>query len=198
MPTKKKTKSTLKTSKARVSRPSISKETPARSYSSLLYGVLSVIVLFAIIFLGIRAISQKGAVPENGDNTTENQTQTYEVKEGDTLWSIAENELGNGFAWTKIAEENKIENPGVIEKGTKLTLPKVDEEATETPSMQAAEQETNNKITGNSYKVVRNDNLWDISVRAYGDGYKWVEIAKANNLVNPNLIHAGNVLKLPR
>jgi nucleoid-associated protein YgaU len=53
-------------------------------------------------------------------------------------------------------------------------------------------------ISDSSYTVVRGDSLWKIAVRAYGDGYKWVEIAKANNLANPNLIHAGNVLTLPR
>jgi nucleoid-associated protein YgaU len=45
---------------------------------------------------------------------------------------------------------------------------------------------------------VKGDSLWKIAVRAYGDGYKWVSIAKANKLVNPNLIHSGNVLTLPR
>lgn len=46
--------------------------------------------------------------------------------------------------------------------------------------------------------MVKGDHLWGIAVRAYGDGYKWVEIARENNLVNPNLIHPGNVLSLPR
>ena len=54
------------------------------------------------------------------------------------------------------------------------------------------------KITANTYTVVRGDNLWNIAVRAYGDGFKWTEIAKANNLANPSLIHSGNVFKLPR
>jgi len=53
-------------------------------------------------------------------------------------------------------------------------------------------------ISGNSYTVVKGDDLWDIAVRAYGDGYKWVEIARANKLVNPDVIHPGNVFTLPR
>lgn len=50
---------------------------------------------------------------------------------------------------------------------------------------------------GSSYTVVRGDNLWNIAVAAYGDGYRWVDIAEANNLVNPSIIHAGNVFIIP-
>ena len=54
------------------------------------------------------------------------------------------------------------------------------------------------KIEGESYTVVRGDNLWSISVRAYGDGYKWSEVAKFNALQTPNYIEVGQVIKLPR
>lgn len=64
--------------------------------------------------------------------------------------------------------------------------------------VEAAEENKMEKIEGEAYTVVKGDNLWNIAVRAYGDGYKWVEIAKTNKLVNPNLIHAGNKLILPR
>lgn len=47
-------------------------------------------------------------------------------------------------------------------------------------------------------KVVDNDSLWKIAEREYGDGFKWVEIAKLNNLKNPNLIEKGQILKLPQ
>lgn len=53
-------------------------------------------------------------------------------------------------------------------------------------------------IKGEEYTVVSGDNLWTIAERAYADGYKWTEIAKANNLVNPDIIHPGNKLRLPR
>ena len=54
------------------------------------------------------------------------------------------------------------------------------------------------RIEGTSYTVVHGDSLWKIAERAYGDGYKWVEIAKANNLLHPGIIHSGNTLTLPR
>lgn len=48
------------------------------------------------------------------------------------------------------------------------------------------------------YKVQANESLWTIAQREYQDGYKWVEIAQANQLVNPDLITEGMMLDLPR
>ena len=47
-------------------------------------------------------------------------------------------------------------------------------------------------------KVATNDSLWKIAEREYGDGFKWVEIARLNNIKNPNVIEKGQVLKLPQ
>lgn len=49
-----------------------------------------------------------------------------------------------------------------------------------------------------SYTVVRGDSLSKIAQKFYGDGSKWVEISKANNLAKPSVIHAGNVLSIPK
>lgn len=46
--------------------------------------------------------------------------------------------------------------------------------------------------------VEKNDSLWKIAERVYGDGYKWVEIAKANDLKDPGLIYSGQKLNLPK
>ncbi len=54
------------------------------------------------------------------------------------------------------------------------------------------------QIEGDSYTVVHGDNLWEIAVKAYGNGYKWTKIAQANKLSHPGVIHAGNVLQIPR
>lgn len=64
------------------------------------------------------------------------------------------------------------------------------------PSPTGAGQ-TSSASTDKKYTVVRGDSLWDISVKQYGNGYRWVEIAKLNKLANPSIIHAGNVLIMP-
>ena len=52
------------------------------------------------------------------------------------------------------------------------------------------------KVEGDkTYTVVRGDYLWKIAVSQCGDGFAWSKIAKANNLKNPDIIHAGNVFK---
>lgn len=60
------------------------------------------------------------------------------------------------------------------------------------------ENNTQGASTSNSYVVVKGDTLWGIAVKLYGDGSRWVEIAQANSLTNPQLIHTGDILKLPR
>jgi nucleoid-associated protein YgaU len=65
----------------------------------------------------------------------------------------------------------------------KLTLEEILEEDSAVPSQ--------------TYKVKKGDHLWRIAVDAYNDGYKWVEIAQANNLVNPNYIEEGQELEIP-
>jgi len=52
--------------------------------------------------------------------------KTYTVKPGDSLWRIAQRELGNGNRWTEIYNLNKKvigNNPSLIRPGQKLILP---------------------------------------------------------------------------
>ena len=118
----------------------------------------------------------------------------HEVSERETLWSISEAVYGSGYNWVDIARANNIDNPKMIEAGQKLNLPDVESKLA--PALEMDSQ-TSGKIESKTYTVIKGDNLWEIAVKTYGDGYKWVEIAGENNLSNPNLIHPGNTLKLP-
>ncbi|MBY0122149.1 LysM peptidoglycan-binding domain-containing protein [Bacillus sp. S/N-304-OC-R1] len=46
-----------------------------------------------------------------------------------------------------------------------------------------------------SHKVVKGDTLWALCKSYLGDGSKYPEIAKKNNIKNPNLIYPGQVIK---
>ncbi|MBI2641319.1 LysM peptidoglycan-binding domain-containing protein [Candidatus Roizmanbacteria bacterium] len=49
---------------------------------------------------------------------------TYVVKQGDSLASIALQFYGDTFAWTKIAQANNLTNPDILTTGNVLKIPK--------------------------------------------------------------------------
>lgn len=54
----------------------------------------------------------------------------YTVSKGDSLWSIAKQQLGSGYRWTEIYEANKdqIKNPNLLHVGQQLTIPSTEQE----------------------------------------------------------------------
>lgn len=50
------------------------------------------------------------------------KTITYEVKQGDSLWVICRDVLGDPGAVNRVARENNLSNPGRLQPGMKLTL----------------------------------------------------------------------------
>jgi len=126
----------------------------------------------------------KEITKESNDQTPE----TYTVKSGDSLWKIAEANLGDGNKWTEIAKNNDIKTPSVIRSGQELKLTGT-KEGQITP--EAASTSASN------YTVVKGDSLWSIAQGSYGDANQWTKIAKANNLKHPSLIHPGNSLIIP-
>lgn len=47
------------------------------------------------------------------------------------------------------------------------------------------------------HTVVKGDTLWAIAKKYYGDGNRYPEIARANNIANPNIISVGQKLLIP-
>ena len=66
--------------------------------------------------------AQPAAALKNGNSTLSGGS--YRVAEGESLWGIAQRELGDGNLWTQIAEVNPKLDPHRLEPGTLLTLPK--------------------------------------------------------------------------
>ncbi len=174
---------------------------------SMVLGLIVIIIVGFFIINNFNGSKTGEIIPSIG---TEREVelglnQKYTVQKGDDLWKIAEKNLSSGYDWKKIADINNIKAPYTIETGQELIIPK-SEAITTLPkptlkptSFPITEKETIEKpISSETYVVVKGDNLWNIAVRSYGDGYKWVDIAKANNLKNPDIIHSGNVFVIPR
>jgi len=175
---------------------------------SMVLGALVVIVIGVLIFnyfrgVGTEVTPEETPVPgeiqlieEEGKLVPEGLPKTHTVQAGEHLWMIAETYYGSGYNWVDIARENNLTNPNRLLVGQELSIPKSEViEPVELPLAGMGEA-----IAEDQYTVEESDNLWEIAVRAYGDGYQWTQIWQANeNLVkNPDIIHPGEVLSIPR
>lgn len=60
-----------------------------------------------------------------------------------------------------------------------------------------AQEATTSAKPGTVYTVVEGDNLWSISEKSYKSGFNWVDIAKANNITQENMVEVGQQLVIP-
>lgn len=168
-------------------------------YSSFLIGLglFIIILLFVLTYVVKKPQVQITNPQETAETQTQKTQKTYQVKEGDYLWKIAEDMYGSGYNAYDIAQANNIVNPSTIYKDQLLIIPEVTPklltkgETSQTATAQVTE-------TSETYTVQKGDYLWSIAEKFYGDGFAWTKIAQANNLSNPSLIHEGNELKIPK
>ncbi|HSW89689.1 MAG TPA: LysM peptidoglycan-binding domain-containing protein [Patescibacteria group bacterium] len=178
---------------------------------SSLLGMLVVLVLAGAIFFFIkRSVPTPQVSPNDQASQIEDlmkqqqaeSSNTYTVKRGQGLSQVAKEVYHDGKKWTLIAEANNLKAPYVLEAGQKLNVPDAPG-ATAAPTSEpekGEETEPVGKSDTTTYTVQKNDNLWEIAVAQYKDGYKWTKIYAANkNLIgkNPGIINAGQVLTLP-
>lgn len=196
-----------------------------QSYLNYILGGLIVVIVGVLLFnyfnkpkdLGPSQSTEQKQDEQQGDVSKEQLPGKYTVKEGDTLFTIAEKYYSDGYKYTEIAKANELTNPDIVEVGKEITIPKLageqvaqgnqepspapDGSASPEPQGQGGAENTTiwgEKITGDSYTVQAGDWLSTIAGRAYGDISQFEKIAKENNIQNPDIIEVGTVLKLPR
>lgn len=197
-----------------------------QSKFNLILGALIVVVVGVLLFNYFNR-NKAETTPEapkteeqQADVSPENLPGRYTVKEGDTLFLIAEKYYGDGFKYNELATANNLTNVDALEVGQTLDIPKLEttqageittptsqptEVATKTdttvtapPAGGTLEDQWGPAITGDKYTVIEGDWLSKISGRAYGNIMDYSKIAEANNIQNPDLIFPGMVLTIPR
>jgi LysM repeat protein len=108
------------------------------------------------------------------------------VKYGDSLWKLAQINLGDGHRWHELAAINPgIVNPQHIVPGTPINI------AATAPVAPTAPADSN--VT-----VRKGDSLWKIAQEKLGFGGYWGCIAKANPVIrDADRIYTGQVLTVP-
>jgi nucleoid-associated protein YgaU len=124
----------------------------------------------------------------------------YVVKQGESFWSIAQSEYGNGAYFPHILRANPGVDPQRVRAGTQIVLPNrndvVAAAAPRQPQPAAAEQLDANT----QYRVQSGDNLSVIAKKLYGRYDKWLSIYEHNKeLIGPNpaVLKNGMILRLP-
>ena len=195
-----------------------------QSRVSMILGGLIILVVIVLIFNFFNKNKSSLGPAQNTQNTEntqqdvlpENLPGTYSVKEGDTLFTIAQKYYNDGYKFTEISKANNLTNPDAIEADQVLEIPKIESmiaaQETPAPSPQPTTSSPSTpyisdigsatmwgpKIVEDTYTVVEDDWLSKIAERAYGDILAFNRIAKANNISNPNHIEPGMVLTIPR
>ena len=172
---------------------------------SMFLGLVIVVVVTGMIFNFIQKRKGIVSIPGVSDISITNEdfinqekqitsVNNYEVVANDSLWKIAETKYNNGFAWTEIAKINNLDKPYYLEVGQKLILPEI-----EKIKIVTTVENKETTIIAGEYKVLRNDSLWKIAVRAYGDGYQWTKIWQENKskLIDPDELEIGMTLNIP-
>ena len=176
-----------------------------QSKISMVLGALIILVVGILVFNYFNRNKAdlgpaQNTTMEQQDVTTDKLPGKYTVKEGDTLFDIAQNYYKDGYKYTEIAKANNLTNPDELEKGQVLEIPKLEAASVAPSAMDNSNTDTQwgAKITENTYTVVAGDWLSKIAGRSYGDIYSYGRIAKENNISNPDTIEPGMVLKIPR
>jgi LysM repeat protein len=119
----------------------------------------------------------------------------YEVRPGDTLWAIAERQLGDPTRWPELFEANRsrLSSPHLIRPNQRLELGSVQLATRSSGGSRAQSQPS-----GALYTVKSGDTLGKIAQRHYGKASDWPVLYSLNRstIANPDAIYPGQVIRV--
>jgi nucleoid-associated protein YgaU len=119
------------------------------------------------------------------------RSTTYTVRDGDSLFSIAKKELGDGARWNEIVELNPALDPGDLRANDVLVLPRVGS----APAAQAAPAASAER----TYVVKKGETLSGIASKQLGSARKWRALLDANRGLrdSPEDLREGMKITIP-
>ena len=115
---------------------------------------------------------------------------------GDAKW--ASNTSGDGAKLVLQSDRNVVLYIGDDARwSTSTTIEPAVAEPIAEPAAPPVEEAPPAPPAPRTYTVEPGDTLWAISERFYGDGNRYLEIASASGIDNPDLINVGQVLTIP-
>ena len=117
--------------------------------------------------------------------------KTVSVQRGDSLWKLAQQNLGRGNRWPELLAVNRgISDPNQIRAGAELLLPTV----AATP----ASARSASNAPAATIQVRKGDTLWNLAKTNLGRSSAWPCLAAANpSISDPDRIYEGQNLVLP-
>lgn len=134
--------------------------------------------------------------------------RTHRIEPGETFVSIARAVYGDGKYFQAIVDANPNVDPAKLKPGTMIQLPPASQVKEAKKSRSSSSATSGGSASsgpalstdGKSYTVQKNDNLYKIARKLYGNGEKGEEIYAANKqLIGPDStrLKIGMVLSLP-
>lgn len=159
-----------------------------------------------------QAVAVMHAQPTDTAGTTQTAapapaTATHTVKPGETLWSIAEQHLGDGARYPEIVDLNgellAESGSGWLRQGWALHVPAPPPPPAAQDTTHTDDQPGQGEV---DHQVRAGDTLWDLAEEHLGDGARYPEIYQASqdtvqpggaHLSDPDMIGVGWTLTIP-
>ena len=122
--------------------------------------------------------------------------RTYEVRSGDSLSTICQQEYGTAALTAALAAHNGISDPDTVWAGHRLSLPAAN---VLTGGADPAADDVETTARWGAYRIKEGDSLSGIARQFMGSGDRWRQLYDLNRhaISDPDRIRAGTVLRVP-
>ncbi len=84
-------------------------------------------MIAALLVASLPAVAPLAVAEGDASKGHPREIRSHLVRQGDSLWRIAVQEMGEGYLWPALyrANRDQIQNPSVLYPGQRLTIPEI-------------------------------------------------------------------------